>query len=233
MLYRSGRTTGLRVVQWLTRDGKTESLWEDPAFYQIPRLSPDGSRLASVLTAGSNSDIWVYDWRRGSRTRLTEPPGVNTSPRWSPDGQYVVFQSAGRLFWTRADGAERPQPLTKGQNLQFPESFTPDGKRLAFSEQGREAELSYGPCRLRAPPAACEPGSQSCFIEHRQAIPIRLFPQTDTGWPMRHLNRASMRSMCARFPTADDNGRSRRMEEHCRCGRAAGTNCSIEPKTIA
>ena len=138
MLYRSGRTTGLRVVQWLTSDGKTESLWEDPAFYQIPRLSPDGSRLASVLTAGSNSDIWVYDRQRGSRTRLTESSGVNTYPRWSPDGQYVVFQSAGRLFWTRADGAERPQPLTKAQSLQFPESFTLDGKRLAFSEQDRD-----------------------------------------------------------------------------------------------
>jgi serine/threonine-protein kinase len=135
LLFRSGRTTGLRVVQWLTSDGKTESLWGDPAFYQIPRLSPDGTRLASVLTTGSNSDIWVYDWQRGTRTRLTESSGVNTYPRWSPDGQYVVFQSAGRLFWTRADGAERPQPLTKGQSLQFPESFTPDGKRLAFSEQ--------------------------------------------------------------------------------------------------
>jgi serine/threonine-protein kinase len=38
------------------------------------------------------------------------------------------------MFWTRADGAEQPQPLTKSTNLQFPTSFTSDGKRLLFYE---------------------------------------------------------------------------------------------------
>jgi serine/threonine-protein kinase len=160
MLYRSGSTTVLRVVQWLTSDGKTESLWKEPASYQMPQLSPDGTRLAAVLSEGSNSDIWVYDWERGTRTRLTAPPGVNAYPVWSPDGQYIVFQSAGRLFWTRADGAERPQPLTKSQNLQFPSSFTADGKRLAFYEvnPGRGGSIQTVPIAIDAgQPRAGEP----------------------------------------------------------------------------
>jgi Tol biopolymer transport system component len=38
------------------------------------------------------------------------------------------------MFWTRADGASKPQQLTQSKNLQFPSSFTLDGKRLAFIE---------------------------------------------------------------------------------------------------
>ena len=33
-----------------------------------------------------------------------------------------------------ADGASKPQPLTQSKNGQFPWSFSPDGKRLAFAE---------------------------------------------------------------------------------------------------
>jgi Tol biopolymer transport system component len=35
----------------------------------------------------------------------------------------------------RADGGQ-PQPVTQSKNIQWPFSFTPDGKRLAFLEQG-------------------------------------------------------------------------------------------------
>jgi serine/threonine-protein kinase len=38
------------------------------------------------------------------------------------------------MFWTRADGAGKPQSLTKSRAIQLPTSFTPDGKRLAYSE---------------------------------------------------------------------------------------------------
>jgi len=134
VLYRSGRTEGLRVIQWLASDGKTESLWDEPAYYQYPAISPDGNRVVATRTEGSNAVIWVYDWQRGSRIRLTPGPGVYTTPVWSPDGRYIVFQSPGGMFWTRADGAEEPQPLTKSTNLQFPTSFSADGKRLLFYE---------------------------------------------------------------------------------------------------
>jgi serine/threonine-protein kinase len=133
-LYRTGALSGRTVVQWLYRDGTLESLWSLPAFYQFPRLSPDGSRLASVLAEGASADIWVFDWQRGSTTRLSSGSGVNTFPIWSPDGQYVVFQSAGQLYWTRGDGGEKPQPLTKTTNVAFPSSFSPDGSRLPYFE---------------------------------------------------------------------------------------------------
>ncbi len=99
----------------------------------ITRLSPDGSRLASTVSQGSNTDLWIYDWQRGSKTRLTN--GLDIAyPVWSPNGRFVVFQAVGGIFWTRADGAAKPQPLTQSKNIQLPTSFTPDGTRLVFSE---------------------------------------------------------------------------------------------------
>src|SRR5215831_9807397 len=120
-------------------EGKTESLPLEPGYYTLPRLSPDGRRLAYLLTQGAHQNVWVYDFERDSKTRLTE--GQNSYPVWSPDGKFVVFHGLGGMFWTRADGAGKPQPLTHSKAVQLPFSFSPDGKRLAYSEMGQGAEI--------------------------------------------------------------------------------------------
>src|SRR5688572_28254756 len=70
--YRSGGSAGLRTIQWLDSAGKTESVLAEPAIYQMPRMSPDGSRLAFVVTDGPDSDLWVYELQQGSQ-HLTRP----------------------------------------------------------------------------------------------------------------------------------------------------------------
>jgi serine/threonine-protein kinase len=124
---RSGGGGGLVTVQWLDSAGQMRPLLGKPGDYLYPHLSPDGNRLA-LVAAG---DIWVYDLRRESMTRLTFD-GAHIRPTWTPDGLYLVFPTADGMFWTRADGGTKPQPLTHTQELQYPWSFTPDGKRLAF-----------------------------------------------------------------------------------------------------
>ena len=128
----------LFTVQWLDGAGKTQPLLAKPGPYVTPRLSPDGQRLALMVTEGSNSDIWIYEWQRDTMTRLTFGGGSNIRPVWSPDGRYIVFRGPGGMFWTRSDGAGKPQPLTQSKNRQVPFSFTPDGKRLAFLEQASD-----------------------------------------------------------------------------------------------
>jgi hypothetical protein len=43
--------------------------------------------------------------------------------------------------FTRADGSSPPQRLTQGSTVRYPWSFTPDGKRLAFSELAGNRQL--------------------------------------------------------------------------------------------
>ena len=132
LVFRRGGTVGgeLLTVQWLDGAGKMQPLLTKPDAYTFPRLSPDGERLAL-----STADVWVYQWRRDTMTRLTFDGGQ--VPVWSPDGRYIAFRKPGDgMFLIRADGAGKPQRLTQSKNLQGPWSFTPDGKRLAYMEQG-------------------------------------------------------------------------------------------------
>ncbi len=133
LVYRSGGAMqgNLVTVQWLDAAGKTQPLLAKPGGYQRPRVSPDGQRLA----LDDASDIWVYEARRDTMTRLTFGSGTNIAPVWSPDGRYVAFLGPGGGVWSvRSDGASKAQPLIQGKDVLVPFSFTPDGKRLVYNE---------------------------------------------------------------------------------------------------
>ncbi len=123
-------------LEWLESDGKTRALALKPGDYGRPSVSPDGQRVAVDIANGSGEDVWVYDWRRDAMTRLTSDGKLNQFPIWSPDSRYIVFEDAGGLSWTRADGAGKPQPLLRTKGGPMPWSFAPDGKRLAYFELG-------------------------------------------------------------------------------------------------
>ncbi len=133
--FRTHGGQGLSAPQWLDRAGRSEPLGLEVARYHYLRLSPDGARLAYVSTQGPNSDLFIYDWQRSIKTRLTNGR-VTRSPVWTPDGRFVVFAAGGGMFAARTDGAGAPAQLTVSNNLQTPNTFSPDGRRLLFTKGG-------------------------------------------------------------------------------------------------
>jgi Tol biopolymer transport system component len=112
-------------MQWLTTwaDAAIAAKAESICF----RLSPDGRRLAISTIEGSDQDIWVYEPQRDTMTRLTFGAGAASSyPLWTPDGRYVLFEATGGMYWTRADGAGKAQPLTRSNSTRTPTAQTPD-----------------------------------------------------------------------------------------------------------
>ena len=122
---------------WVDRNGQTTRLWDTPASYASPKLSPDGTRLAFSILDGSNWDVWVYDLTREVATRLTFHDGYDADQIWTPDGEYLIFTSdrdgAANLYRKRADGSGDVEVLTEGEMQMYPVSLSPDGK-LALAE---------------------------------------------------------------------------------------------------
>jgi serine/threonine-protein kinase len=131
----SVQTARLKLV-WVDRKGAEQPLAAPAHNYVIPRVSPDGKRVATGIEE-ADSQIWLYDLGRDTLTRLTFEGSGNIDPVWTPDGKRVVFKGTGnRLFWELADGSAGAEPLTSselaGNNV--PGSWSPDGQVLAFME---------------------------------------------------------------------------------------------------
>ena len=127
------------TLVWVDRQGQATPLIEDRNIYSLPRLSPDGQRVAVGARSGANPDIWIYDIGPGTRMRLTVE-GNNNSPVWTPDGKRVTFSSTRDgpqdLYWKPADGSGQAEPLLNMNSLNIltPTSWSPDGESLAFYE---------------------------------------------------------------------------------------------------
>jgi serine/threonine-protein kinase len=131
----SAVTRQLKLV-WVDRNGREQPIPGQAHNYVLPRLSPDGRRVA-VGIEEADSQVWTYDLGRDTLTRLTFEGGANVDPIWTPDGKRIVFKGAkNRLYWQPADGSAGAELLTSselaGNNV--PGSWTPDGKVLTFME---------------------------------------------------------------------------------------------------
>jgi serine/threonine-protein kinase len=191
-----------RSLVWVDRHGREEPLNAPPRAYSVPRLSPDGVRVALQITDQEN-DIWIWDSIRHTLTRLTFDPALDTLPVWTPDGSRIVFNStrAGvqNLFRQAADGTGSVERLTTTGNPQFPFSITPDGGRLLLGEVAPSTAADV--CQLvLTGEQKTEPLIQTSFAEYSPKISpdgrwvayqsnesgqfqiyVRPFPAVDTG----------------------------------------------------
>ena len=142
----AGRTPviGSRLV-WVSRDGREAPLPAPTRYYNQPRLSPDGRRIAVDIVAGEQMQVWLYDISGDSLSRFTFT-GVNRHPVWTHDGTRIAFMSdregPQQVFWKRADGSGVEERLTQNSATQagnvydIPYSFSPDGRVLTTSRVG-------------------------------------------------------------------------------------------------
>ena len=112
-------------------------------FVTDPQISPDGRRVAFVVTSLSEerdeylANIWIVGVEGGTPRRFTAGPRRDIEPRWSPDGTRLAFLSERalkdklQLYVLPADGGE-PTKLTALEHGVSSIAWAPDGTRLAF-----------------------------------------------------------------------------------------------------
>ena len=126
------------TVLGLDRSGKERVLPLPPGVYSVPRLSPDGKRLALGRITGARVEIVVWDQERHILSPLTPEPGRFYGPIWSPDGARIVFHHFGSeapaLAVKRSDGSGEIESLTPPtEEPAFVSSWSPDGSAIAYT----------------------------------------------------------------------------------------------------
>lgn len=107
-----------------------------------PRMasSPDIHGDAVVFVA--EGDLWLGDRTTGRAERLTSSPGVEASPRFSPDGTRITFLSeldGRREAYVIPRGGGQPQRMTYDPGRIFSVDWAPDGQALWIISNRHEA----------------------------------------------------------------------------------------------
>ena len=136
LIFGSGGSSEVQLI-WVDRTGKDIGTVADKlSDLQGARISPQGDRVALQINAGVN-DLWVLDFARGVRTRLTFGPVANIGPVWSPDGKWIGYAclSGGYQFSLcrkPSDGSGTEEKLFTEDHQIMPTDWSPDGKELVF-----------------------------------------------------------------------------------------------------
>lgn len=92
IVFNSDRDGGLRGY-FVNPDGSNLRQVGVDQWFEYPAWSRDGTRIVFEGASGSNYEVFVLDVRTGDVTQLTNSPGDDSWPVWSPDGSMIAFSS--------------------------------------------------------------------------------------------------------------------------------------------
>jgi dipeptidyl aminopeptidase/acylaminoacyl peptidase len=101
-------------VDRLRRDPPQQAGQLQPDARLEPRQGARGNLVAYAGRDNSNRyDIFAVDVGSGKLTRITQNPGRNLDPTWSPDGRMIAFQSTVGGIVVANEQGNNQQPIAK------------------------------------------------------------------------------------------------------------------------
>jgi TolB protein len=110
-----------------------------------PAVSPDGSKVAMILSKDGWTDLYVCNSDGSGLKRLTKSRQDESSPCWSPDGAWICYASRDgerrSLSKISPAGGAPVRIATIGTPNPTEPAWSPDGKLIAFTMMTRSFQV--------------------------------------------------------------------------------------------
>jgi TolB protein len=114
-----------------------------------PAVSPDGSKVAMILSKDGWTDLYVCNIDGSGLLRLTKSPQDESSPCWSPDSKWICYAAKDHerrtLSKIPATGGTARVIRTGGTGSPTEPDWSPDGKWIAFTTLYRDFQICVVP----------------------------------------------------------------------------------------
>ncbi len=138
LCYTSYRNGAPDIYQHDLSSGRRAPVARYPGSNLSPAVSPDGRRVAMILSRSGTVDLYVGDIDGGNLKRLTKSREDESSPCWSPDGNWICFAgkyNERRALWKIPAGGGEPVRISTGTPNPSEPDWSPDGKWIVFTSQ--------------------------------------------------------------------------------------------------
>ncbi len=110
-----------------------------------PAVSPDGAKVAMILSKDGWTDLYVCNSDGSGLRRLTKSPQDESSPCWSPDGKWICYASKDRerrsLSKISPEGGAPQRIATVGAGTPTEPDWSPDGQWIIFTTLWRNFQV--------------------------------------------------------------------------------------------
>ena len=139
LAYRTNASDRPRLT-WLGAGNQRRAETGADDFYTHLRLSPDGTRAAVEITdATGNMDLWIWDFTRHTKTRLTFEPRPDRYAVWSPHGDEIAFTAytdgVMQIYRKPLTSGQAPVMLTNGPTHKVVSDWSHDGRWLVYIDR--------------------------------------------------------------------------------------------------